>query len=124
MTVNDFENMIDTVMQDIEKLRKEDIGCLYYTMDTNDKVNRWAIVIGFFPGFTNNENDDDYYRICGEIAYQSKKSIMQCDADIDWIQPYNEKNGEVDDTNIQITSKDDLLWLAKEWTRIKAEHNL
>lgn len=124
MTVNEFENMVDTVMQDIEKLRKEKIGCLYYTLDANDKENRWAIVIGFFPGFTNNEDDDDYYRICGEIAYQSKKSIMQCDADVDWTQPYNEKTGEVDDTNIQITSKDDLLWLAKEWSRIKAEHNL
>ncbi len=124
MTVNDFENMIDTVMQDIEKLRKEGIGCLYYTMDTNDKVNRWAIAFGFMPGFTDNENDDDYWRVCGKVAYQPRNSIMQCDFDVDWCVPWNEANNEADTEDIQIGSKDDIKWLISEWNRIKEERNL
>ena len=115
---------VQNVLQDIEGLRKEGTGCLYYTMDTNDKENRWAITFGFMPDFTNNENDDDYWLVCGKIAYQPRNSIMQCDFDVDWLLPWNEANNEVETEDVEITSKDDVELLLNEWKRIKKKRNL
>ena len=43
---------------------------------------------------------------------------MQCDM-MDWEMPYDAKTGEVDDTDVEITSKSDIVWLLEQWVRIR-----
>lgn len=80
-------------------------GTYYWLLGTDDAANNWAIVLGWNDGFEANETDDctdGTWRLCSKLAYQPKNSIMQCDYGIDWIMPYNEETGDVDDTEISI----------------------
>jgi hypothetical protein len=42
------------------------------------------------------------------MAFQSKRSIMQCDYDVDWDMPYDKITGEVDDNEVSIYPNTDL----------------
>lgn len=84
-------------------------GTMWYALGTiND--NKYAIV------FTQDEEGKR-----GKVAYQSVNSIMQCDYDIDWLMPYNEATGEVDDTDISIDTIEDVRWLIEQAERIVKE---
>ena len=80
-------------------------GTYYWILNTDAKNNNWAIVLGWSD---DGDEDDDYmdgtYRLCAKLAYQPHNSLMQCDYDVDWIMPYNEESGDVDDTEIPIYS--------------------
>ena len=89
---------------------KHPIGTRYWIL-RKEKEKHWAIVLGWSDGFTHSIQDEfqrKTYRLCAKFAYQSCKSIMQCDYDIDWIMPYNEASGDIDDTEISIYVGDDL----------------
>ena len=77
--------------------------------------DRWAIVLSWFD-----YDGDGKLSICGKVAYQSINNIMQCDYDIDWTMPYDERTGEVDDTEVLIDGDKDLVWLINQWERIEA----
>lgn len=96
------------------------VGTLYYPFDS-DGVNEWAIVFGYMDGFTDDPKDKDYTQFCGKVAYQAYNNVMQCDYDVDWTMPYDEKTGEVDDTNIAITSPDDVKWLLDQAVRLRGK---
>lgn len=81
------------------------------------KGKRWAIAISWMDY----ENTGEY-KLYAKIAYQPVNSIMQCDYDIDWIMPYDENTGEVNDTEISnpnITT--DVDWLLEQWEIIRKE---
>lgn len=108
----------------VEEMRRTH-GCgTYYWLIGEDKENDWAIVLGWADGFEEDPNDnnlDGTWRICAKMAFQSKRSIMQCDYDIDWMMPYDEESGEVDDNEISIYSDTNLAsvvdWLLECYSR-------
>ena len=63
---------------------------------------------------------DEDLTIWGKVAYLPKNSAM-AEYDIDWIMPYNEATGEVDDTETAIDSDRDVQWLIDEAERITKE---
>lgn len=68
-------------------------------------------MLGWSDGFEEKPDDDNLdgtWRICAKLAYQSKRSVMQCDYDIDWYMPYDEVTGEVDDNEVSIYPNTDL----------------
>ena len=77
--------------------------------------NIWAIVMAWddFDG-TGKE------AICAKVAYQYKRSLMQ-EYGWDWNMPYDEKTGEVNDTEITNVKESDFDWLIDQWEMIKAE---
>ena len=92
-------------------------GIYHWILGTDENNNDWAIVLGWADGFDADEADDcadGTYRLCAKLAYQSNKSIMQCDYDIDWLMPYDEESGEVDDNEVSIYPDTDLVGLV-EW---------
>ena len=112
----------------VEEMRRTH-GCgTYYWYIGEDEENDWAIVLGWADGFEEDPNDnnlDGTWRICAKMAFQSKKSIMQCDYDVDWQMPYDEESGEVDDNEISIYPYTDLVgvvdWLLKCWETYKED---
>lgn len=97
-------------------------GVTHFGLSSNDKANRWALVFGWEDGF-DKDKDGSTERFCGKVAYQSTRSAMQCDM-MDWEMPYDEKTGEVDDTDVEITSKSDIVWLLEQWVRIRKERKI
>lgn len=55
--------------------------------------------------------------IYGKVAYND--SALQCDFDFDWTMPYDEKRGEVYDTEVSITCAKDVQWLINEYEYMK-----
>lgn len=100
------ENLIKEFTNAVADMRRTHNNNTYYWILGEDENNNdWAIVLGRSGGFEEDENDDcidGTYRICTKVAYQPNNSIMQCDYDIDWLMPYNEESGDVDDTEISI----------------------
>lgn len=89
----------------VEEMRCTHQNGTYYWIIGEDEENDWAIVLGWADGFDEMEDDnnlDGTWRICAKMAFQSKKSIMQCDYDIDWDMPYDKITGEVDDNEVSI----------------------
>lgn len=80
-------------------------GTFYWMLGTDSDNNIWSIVLGWRDGFDKDEKDDcsdGTWHLCAKLAYQPHNSYMQCDYDVDWIMPYDEKTGEVDYTEIAI----------------------
>lgn len=106
------EKMIKGFIEAVEDMKKtHEDGTYYWVLDTDEKHNTWAIVLGWGAGFDGDEDDDcmdGSYRLCVKLAYQSDNSIMQCDYECDWIIPYHEETGEIDDTEIAIYPNTDL----------------
>ena len=110
----------------VEEMRRTHGYGTYYWYLGEDEENDWAIVLGWADGFEEDPNDnnlDKTWRICAKMAFQSKKSIMQCDYDVDWLMPYDEETMEVDDNEISIYPDTDLAgvvdWLLKCWDTYK-----
>lgn len=111
----------------IANMRKtHENGTYYWILGTDDNDNDWAIVLGWMDGFEPDETDDcmdGTWRLCTKLAYQPNNSLMQCDYDIDWLMPYDEESGEVDDTeipicsNINITSIEEIIgWFLEKYS--------
>ena len=112
--VKEFVNAIDNMRKTHEN------GTYHWILGTDEDDNNWAIVLGWLDGFEADETDDcmdGTWRLCTKLAYQPCNSLMQCDYDIDWLMPYNEETGEVDDNEISIYSdtnvEETIDWLLK-----------
>ena len=115
------ENLIKQFQEAVEEMRKTHVdGTCHWELDVDSKRNQWAIVLGWQDGYEEDKEDDcmdGTYRLCAKLAYQPTNSMMQCDYDIDWLMPYNEETGEVDDNEVSIYSGYDATeiidWLLK-----------
>lgn len=116
--------LLEKIWTGIQKAMQDSdhAGCTYFTMQSNDKQNRWAICFGWQDGYDPDENGSED-RFCGKVAYQTKNNIMQCDFDFDWMMPCS-SDGDVDDTCLEIGSKDDVKWLLEQWKRIRKERKI
>ena len=95
-------------------------GTYYWIIGEDYEGNDWAIVLGWADGFEEDEEDDctdGTWRICAKMAYQEWNNISQCDYDHDWLMPYDEESGEVDDNEVSIYPNTNLTsvvnWLLK-----------
>lgn len=102
----------------VDNMSKTKSNCTYHWyLGTDNDDNDWCIVLGWCDGFDSNEIDsysDDTYRLCIKLAYQPSNSLLQCDYNIDWLMPYDEKTNDVDDTEIPIY-KDTNLNIEIDW---------
>ena len=57
---------------------------------------------------------DRDYRIVGKLAFQPVESVMQ-EYDIDWLMPYDEDTGEVDDNELSIVSIHEIPMAVNWW---------
>lgn len=103
-----------------EMRRTHDNGTYHWNLEVDDNNNQWAIVLGWQDGYEEEPEDDctdGTWRLCAKLAYQPTNSIMQCDYDIDWLMPYDEETGEVDDNEMSIYPDSDareiIDWLLK-----------
>lgn len=93
----DMENFTKQFKVAIEHLlTTEYMGTYFWYLEPSDERNIWAIVLGW--------KDDDYGMtdLHAKLAYQPTNSLMQCDYDIDWLMPYDEKSMEVYDNEVTI----------------------
>lgn len=95
----------------VAEMRRTHGDGTYYWIIGEDEKNDWAIVLGWGNGFEENPNDDctdGTWRICAKLAFQSKKSIMQCDYEVDWLMPYDEETMGVYNNEVSIYPNTDL----------------
>ena len=87
------------------KLSKEEqsIGTYHWNLHDDCKFT-WAIVLAWQENVY--EFGDNV--LFGKVAFQPNNSAMQCDYDIDWIMPYNEKTGDCDDTEASFHLEDNI----------------
>jgi len=116
------EQLTKSFIKAVDVMKKQKEGTYHWTLPIDDDNNNWAIVLGYSDGFDETEQDDftdGSWRLCAKLAYQSKKSIMQCDYDIDWLMPYDELTGEVDNIEMSIYPETDLIsiidWLWRQY---------
>ena len=103
--ISEFVNAVDDMQ------RTKFGGTYHWILGRDENGNDWAIVLGWADGFDTEENDDctlGTWRLCVKLAYQPWHSLMQCDYDVDWLMPYDEETGDVDDTEISIYPNTDL----------------
>lgn len=102
----EYKKLVKEFTISVNELKKtKDNTTYYWILDRDEDGNDWAIVLGWADGFEETENDDctdGTWRLCVKLAYQPWNSVIQCDYDIDWIMPYDEESGEVDDTEVSI----------------------
>lgn len=87
------------------------LGCRWWVVADDDE-NVYAIVLGWLD-----EDGHAAWRLHAKVAYQSKRSIMQCDYDIDWLMPYDPMTGDVWDTDVAVTPESaaaDWGWLVSQ----------
>ena len=106
MTVKELAAVIKDAAANFAK--NQHAGCHHWNIG---KINKhdFAICLGWDDGFDNDPNDNyaakdisafgDSCHICMKLGFQPDNSIMQCDYDCDWLMPYDETSGDVDDTN-------------------------
>ena len=106
------------IKEGIEWLWKNKCGCCRWWFLTDDKRRRWSIVIGWSDGFDDDMKNDDWldgtYAICSKIGYEEWNNVMQTDMDWDFLMPYDEETGEVDDTCSPIARNVNYMRLAEE----------
>lgn len=93
---------MQTAFESIESVRNADGVLMCNKRYVDGKL--WAVV------FTNDNGD-----VRGKVAYNCDD--LQCDYDWDWEMPMSD-NGEVDDTDIIVTSEQDVDWLMEQFDRI------
>ena len=117
-------------MRDIKKLKEAFKKAVEELVQTKDKGityfwelgtvgdERRGIVLawqdGYEPDNTGSRYADGECRICAKLACQPVNSLMQ-EYDIDWLMPYDEKTGFVDDNEITVDGDTDAVidWLLK-----------
>lgn len=96
----------------VERMKRtHENGVYHWDFGQDDKGNTWAIVLGWRDGFDEDPDDacsDGAWRLCVKLAYQPSNSMLQCDYDFDWLMPYDEATGEVDDTEFALYEGVDL----------------
>lgn len=103
-------------------------GVYYWPLGVDNRGNDWAIVLGWNDGFDLEEKDeysDGEWRLCVKLAYQPGNSLMQCDYNWDWLMPYDEKTGDVDDTEFYlrpgVNTKEIIYYMLKWYSEYEKE---
>lgn len=105
---------------------KENGGCYTFCQYTiaDDKIDKNVyVVLGWAPGYDENESDkyyDNGYRLSVKVGYQSVDNIMQTDYDIDFNQVYDRETGDVYDTELALYENTDFEDVAEQ---IVADYN-
>ena len=108
------------VKEDVEWLKANDCGCCHFHLTDTDNY-RMHICIGWHDlGDGPKEKDYHNWKIAWKIGMETFNNGMQTDLDIDFIMPYDEKTGEVFDT--EMTIEDDITTM-KGWNALAAEMN-
>lgn len=94
-----------------EWLKDSQGGCCSFVFETNDR-HRYCVCMGF------HDTGDDW-QITWKIGRQTHNNVMQADLDIDFEMPYDEKTGDVDDTEQVIEFPETATM--KEWNSIATE---
>lgn len=120
---NDF---IETFTNAVKDMIQHKEGCYHWHLGIDNNKNNWAIVLGWENGFEENKDDeasDGTWHLCAKVAYQPNNSIMQCDYNIDWIMPHDEKSNDIWDTDTTVylidNHKATLDWLLKQFNLMK-----
>ena len=105
----DKKAFVDGFVKSVKALKNGENGTSYWYLDIDDDDNDWAIVLGWGEGWDDPTDSccKGHYRIMAKVAYQPNNSGMQSDYDIDWLMPYDEETGEVDDCDYAIYAEDD-----------------
>lgn len=116
------EELLTWARQSADELQNGSNACYFRLLgDSNCKTGRMYLVVGWSGGFENAEEGEPYadgeYRVCCKLAYND--SSLQCDYDIDWTMPYDEKDGEVDDTDSTF-DEGHVSWLIDHWKALYA----
>lgn len=126
---NSMRSAVDNLME------HRDTTCTHWVfLDRDHKGNDWAMVFAWQDGYDfsddkelskdkmlRREGEDSDWQVVGKVAYQPHRSMMQ-EYDIDWMMPYDEETGEVDDTEVSMGEDDNsILWLLDQWKRIREE---
>lgn len=113
---------LETIIKWSEKCVKElangSNACYFFPLGaSNCKTNSMFIVIGWQGGFgdTNSGIMDGDYRVCTKLAYND--SALQCDYDVDWVMPFDEESGDVDDTECIYGGRSDIEYLFHHWEK-------
>ena len=94
-----------------------DEGGCYHWKIANKDGKYIAIVLGWSGGWDKNDPDKDKYqdgeyRLAVKIAYQPDNSIMQCDYEIDWTEPWYDDTGDLAEVEDSIYESTDFKSLA------------
>ena len=100
---------------------KENGGCCFFKLGASKcKTGEMYIVMGWNGGFDEDDTQNPYadgeYRICTKLAYNCDS--LQCDYEFDWEMPYDEKTGDVDDTDTEYSEPNDVLWQIEHWQEL------
>lgn len=114
-------------------------GCCYWHLGRFDNKN-WVICIGWQDGFEPSDDPNDSFashdankmgldaHLCIKLAYQPANMVtLQCDYDMDWLMPFDETTGEVNDTEEMIFEDSNYQEivdiLCKEYERLRKEYS-
>lgn len=121
-----IQKLTKEFIEAVEEMKTQKEGVYYWILPIDDDKNDWAIVLGYSNGFDENEQDeftDGTWRLCAKFAYQPNNSMLQCDYNVDWLMPYDEVTGDVDDREVSIYPSTNLIetvdWLWKQYEDYK-----
>jgi hypothetical protein len=104
----------------LESAQESILGVIYLPVERLNDGRDLCIVLGWTTDYEKGylpssryekEVDGFLYTLCGKLAVNIDD--LQCDYDIDWYQPYDDK-GEVFDTEIVIGGESDYEWFVKQ----------
>lgn len=106
----------------LQSMLKDSDGCTWVDMETLEDGRKLALVMGYQTGYDEGEEfqikeNGTVWALCAKLAVNIDD--LQCDYGLDWYMPYN-KDGDVYDTEMAVTSKTDLDWY-KEQAKIIAK---
>ena len=112
MNLADIKEMISQLV------KSRDLGETRWHVLKNVNGKTYALVMAWQDGFEKAENPNEYqydtYRICGKVAYND--SSMK-EYDMDWIMPYDEETGEVNDTECSLEGFEDISSAIAYWDK-------
>lgn len=123
MPTKDWFNHKDELRYAIQKMRDEKSYESTYSFNLlDDGTNTWGLVFGWRDG---KDFDEDENVLCGYLGYLPNNSMMG-EFGYDWMMPYDEESGEVDDTELSIQCADisDLKWWEENWNRMVKDYRL
>ena len=77
-----------------ESLMEAQEGCCHLEYAADEKY-AYSVCMGWTQGFADKQGQFD---VAWKIGRQTHNNIMQCDLDIDFEMPWDEKTGDVDNT--------------------------
>ena len=121
---------VEDVRKAIHHLRDNhnENGTYVFKFCIDDFSRIWALVIAWQDGYIDEKDDNPYHngdqRIAMKVAWKPQNAIMD-EYGIDWVMPYNQDTGEVDDVELSIEGddfEDDIYWMLNRYEDFKANY--